>query len=260
MKLPKGKKIYFGSDFHLGWPNHTESLKREKMIVTWLESIRADAAAVYLLGDIFDFWHEWKRAAPQGHTRFLGKIAEMVDSGIPIHLFTGNHDIWIFDYLPRETGVILHKGEYETMLGDKRFFMAHGDGLGPWDKGYKLMKWGFTNPFLQWMFAKIHPDWSLWLGQTWSQSRKISERPYIFKGKEQEWLVRYAYMQLEREHYDFFVFGHRHIPVVLELNEKARFINLGEWMKNNTYGIFDGEQMTLKSYTQPEKSFLYSGD
>ncbi|MBN1252645.1 MAG: UDP-2,3-diacylglucosamine diphosphatase [Bacteroidales bacterium] len=244
------KKIYFASDLHLGLPNFEKSLKREKLFVKWLDEIKKDAAEIYLLGDIFDFWHEWKRAAPQGFVRMLGKLAEISDSGIPIHLFTGNHDIWIYDYLPREIGVILHRKEYIIENSGKKIFMAHGDGLGPGDFSYKLLKKIFTNKFLQWCFKRLHPDFALWIGHSWSSNRRMTERYPVFHGIDNEWLISYSKKKLEKEHFDYFIFGHRHLPGVHDISEKSKYINLGDWLSNFTYGVFDGEKFELKKYLE----------
>jgi UDP-2,3-diacylglucosamine hydrolase len=241
------KKVYFASDVHLGLPNFEKSLVREKLFVKWLDTIKTDAQAIYLLGDIFDFWHEWKRAAPQGFTRFLGRLAEISDSGIPIHLFTGNHDIWIYKYLPREIGLTLHRGNFKTEILGKKFFLGHGDGLGPGDPSYKLLKWGFTNRVLQWIFKRLHPDFSLWIGHTWSRHRRMIEREPVFYG-DKEWLILYAKEELKKEFFDYFIFGHRHIPGVYQITEKTTYINTGDWVKNFTYGVFDGEKLELKNF------------
>lgn len=247
--MKTNKKYYFASDLHLGLGGFESSLRREKIFVKWLDSIKKDAAGVFLLGDIFDFWHEWKRAAPQGFVRMLGKLAELADSGIPIHLFTGNHDIWIYDYLPREIGLTLHKKSFTTELSGKKVFMAHGDGLGPGDTGYKLLKLIFTNKILQWCFKNLlHPDIALWFGQTWSSKRRMMEREPVFHGADNEWLILYAKKKLETEHSDYFVFGHRHLPGIHEIADNSKYINLGDWINNFTYGVFDGETFKLLNY------------
>ena len=243
-----GKKVYFASDLHLGLPNYEKSLVREKLFVKWLDEIKKDAHSIYLLGDIFDFWHEWKRSAPQGFVRLLAKIAEITDSGIPVHFFTGNHDIWVKNYLPRETGVILHREEFSTEIFGKKFFMAHGDGLGPGDPGYKLLKKIFTNKILQWFFSRLHPDFSLWIGYSWSQNRRKSERYPVFHGEEGEWLIQYSKEKLKTTHFDFFIYGHRHLPGIHEIGEFSKYINLGDWLSNFTYGEFNGEEFKLKSF------------
>jgi UDP-2,3-diacylglucosamine hydrolase len=245
--LKEKKKIYFASDLHLGLPDSKTSLIREKLFVSWLDEIKNDAEEIYLLGDIFDFWWEWKRAVPRGFTRFLGKLCELTDNGIPVHFFTGNHDIWIYDYLPNETGIILHRKAYTKKICGKKFFMAHGDGLGPADHSYKFLKKIFTNKLLQWCYSRLHPNFSLWFGHSWSRSRRLNDRKYEFKG-EKEWLIIYSREILKKEHFDYFIFGHRHIPTKVKLNEKSTFLNLGDWFKNFTYAVFDGKDLTLKWY------------
>ena len=241
------KKIYFASDVHLGHPTLEKGLWREKLFVKWLDEIKHDAAEIYLVGDIFDFWYEYKRVVPRGFTRTLGKLAEITDSGIPIHFFTGNHDIWVFDYLPNETGVKLYREPLETELFGKSFYIAHGDGLGPGDNSYKLLKKVFTNKFLQWMFSRLHPNFALWLAHSWSNASRDAKgiQAEGFNGEESELLYKHAQQVLEYKHFDYFVFGHRHLminkPVV-----NSTFVNLGDWLYNFSYGVFDGDRFELK--------------
>ncbi len=243
-------KIYFASDTHFGLSSPEESIPRERLFVRWLESIREDASEIYLLGDIFDFWFEYKRVVPRGYTRVLGKIAEITDSGIPVHFFTGNHDIWVFDYLPQETGMIIHKSPYITKLNGKKFYLAHGDGLDENDKTFKLLKWIFTNSALQWIFARLHPNLSVWFAHKWSHKNRYSKELVLpFKGKDEEEHMVFANRMLEKEHFDYFVFGHRHIPLNLPLNNgSSRCINLGDWLWHFTYGVFDGNKMEIKEF------------
>lgn len=250
MKLEQGKKIYFASDFHLGAPNHEVSLVREKLVVKWLESIRHDAAEIFLVGDIFDFWFEYKRAVPRGYTRLLGKISEITDSGIPIHIFTGNHDMWIFDYLPQECGVTIYRHGIERDWNGKNFLIAHGDGLGPGDHGYKFIKKVFANKLCQWLFARLHPNFGIGLASSLSgYSRSTTgDKDRIFLGNEKEWLVIYSKDKLKEKHYDYFIFGHRHYPLEIELSDKSTYINLGEWLTGSTYAVFDGEVCELKKF------------
>ena len=243
-------KIYFASDLHLGIPNKNESLVREKRFVNWLDQIKEDAVEIFLLGDIFDFWFEYKRVVPKGFTRLLGKISEICDSGIPVHFFTGNHDIWVFNYLPEETGVILHRKPFIYEFKNKKFFLAHGDGLGPGDKGYKFLKKIFTNRFLQWMYARLHPNFALWFAGKLSEDSRLSGISVDFLGEEKEWLVQYAYAISKKENFDFFIFGHRHIPVDIPLKNHSRFVYLGDWINHFTYGVFDGKDFVLKSFNQ----------
>lgn len=230
---------------HLGLPNALESLPREKRLVEWLESVRHDAAEIFLVGDIFDFWYEYKRIVPKGFTRFLGKVAEIVDSGIPVHFFTGNHDIWMYDYFPSELGVTLHTHEIMREWDGKKFFIAHGDGLGPGDFGYKTLKWIFTNKSLQWLFSRLHPNFSLWLGNSWSVSSRYSKNiSHQFRG-EDELITKFTRLELQQRHFDHFVFGHWHSPIVYELQPNSHLTVLGDWIVNFTYAVWDGEHMSL---------------
>ncbi len=253
MQLAAGKKIYFASDLHLGVPSYEKSLEREKLFVKWLEEAQKDAAEIFIVGDLFDFWFEYKRAVPRGFVRVLGKLAEITDSGTPIHLFTGNHDMWIFDYLPKETGVQLYREPIVREWSGKKFFIGHGDGLGPGDHGYKFIKKVFSNRFMQWSFARLHPNFGIGLANFFSRSSRAQtgESDARFLGEDQEWLAIFAREMLEKEHYDYFIFGHRHLPIDMLLNENSRYINLGDWIRYYTYGVFDGSQMELKEYSKP---------
>lgn len=246
----QGKKAYFISDVHLGQPALTNNKERELALVSWLGEIKKDASHLFLMGDIFDFWFEYKTVVPRGFTRTLGKIAELSDSGVEVHFFTGNHDVWVFDYLPNELGLILHRDEYKVKLGEKSFFLAHGDGLDATDKGYLFLKKIFTNKTLQWMFARLHPNFSLSLGHRWSKSSRLAKGFHGegFKGTDNEGLYIFAQSYLEKEKFDFFVFGHRHVMIDLPIGENSRFINLGDWITHFSYGVFDGTEFKLKQY------------
>ncbi len=256
--LAKGKKVYFSSDNHLGAPTPEMSRPREKKFVAWLDEIKEDAAAIFLLGDLFDFWFEYKTVVPKGFTRTLGKLAEISDSGIPIYFFVGNHDLWMTDYFKTELGItVFHKPQEftfgsgtSTALSDQTIFIGHGDGLGPKDKGYKRMKKVFTNPFFKWLFKWMHPDIGLRIGQYMSVKNKMisGDDDAKFLGEDNEWLAIYAKRKLEEKHRDYFVFGHRHLPLEIQLNEKSRYINLGDWIQYYTYGEFDGNSFELKKY------------
>ncbi len=246
--MSQREKIYFASDIHLGLPNYKESLKREKRFVQWLDTIKHDAKEIILLGDIFDFWFEYKRAIPKGFTRFLGKLCEITDSGVPVHFFTGNHDMWIFDYLPEETGIILHKEPIVKEYSGKKFYLAHGDGLGPGDNSYKLLKKIFASKFSQWLFARFHPNIGIWIANTWSTHSRYSRETTPFEGEEKEWLILYSKKLLKSENYDFMIYGHRHLPMDLRLNSHCRYINLGDWITHFTYAVFDGKNMELKKF------------
>ena len=241
--------IYFASDFHLGAPNHLKSLEREKRIVQWLNSIKHNAKSIYLVGDLFDFWFEYKHAIPKGFTRFLGKIAELSDSGIDIHFFTGNHDMWMYDYFEKELGVKIHRKPIELNLNGKQFYIGHGDGLGPGDKTFKLVKRFFDSSFCQWLFARLHPNFGIGIAQFWSRkSRQNNKEPKEFLGEEKEWLVAYCKDVLTQKHIDYFVFGHRHLPIEHKIDDST-YINLGDWLSDYTYAIFDGEKLALKRFS-----------
>lgn len=250
INIPKGKKIYFSSDNHLGAPTMEASYPREKKFVAWLDEIKEDAAAIFLLGDLFDFWFEYKTVIPKGFTRTLGKLAEISDAGIPIYYFVGNHDLWMDGYFEEELNIpVFHKPQQYT-FNNTSFFIGHGDGLGPNDKGYKRMKKLFTNPIAKWFFRWVHPDIAVKVAQYFSVKSKLisGDDDAIYLGDDEEWLVQYAKRKLETQHYDHFIFGHRHLPLEIDLNEKSKYTNLGDWVNYYTYAVFDGEQLLLKEY------------
>jgi UDP-2,3-diacylglucosamine hydrolase len=245
-------KIYFASDFHLGAPTYEKSLVREKLIVQWLNDISADASEVFLVGDIFDFWFEYKQAIPRGFTRILGKLAELSDSGIQIHLFTGNHDMWIFDYLPHEINAILYREPISIKRQGLDLYIGHGDGLGPGDYGYKFIKSLFSNKLCQWMFARLHPNFGIGLANYLSRSSraKTGESDSSFLGNNEEWLALYSKEILNVRHYDLFIFGHRHLPLEIALNEKSTYFNLGDWINYYSYGELHDGKFQLKYYNE----------
>jgi len=244
------KKIYFASDAHFGLSGPDESQPRERLFAKWLDTVRKDAGEVYLLGDIFDFWFEYKRVVPRGFTRVLGKIAEITDSGIPVHFITGNHDLWIFDYLPAETGAVIHRDPLVREFSGKRFYLAHGDGLDHKEKGFLLLKRIFASRSLQWLFARLHPNFAMWFAHRWSRhSRYSRELVTPFRGEDREQQIIFANRVLEKEHFDFFVFGHRHIPLDVPLkNGVSRYINTGDWLWHFSYAVFDGEKMEVREF------------
>lgn len=250
MNIPEGKKIYFASDNHLGAPTKHASFPREKKFVAWLDSIKDDAAAIFLLGDLFDFWFEYKTVVPKGFTRTLGKLAEISDSGIPIYYFVGNHDLWMNGYFEEELNIPVFHQPKEFSFNEKTFFIGHGDGLGPGDKGYKRMKKVFTNPSSKWLFRWLHPDIGMRLGHYFSVKNKLisGDEDAKFLGNDHEWLVQYSKRKLDTRHYDFFVFGHRHLPLEIKLNSNSRYFNLGDWISHYTYGVFDGKEFQLKQF------------
>jgi UDP-2,3-diacylglucosamine hydrolase len=246
--LTQGKKIYFASDFHLGVPSYEKSREREKRIVKWLCEIEKDAEEIYLVGDIFDFWFEYKRVVPKGFVRLQGKIADLCDNGIPVKVFIGNHDMWMFDYLPKELGIELIREPICTTYNGKVFMIGHGDGLGPGDHGYKFIKKIFRNRVCQWMFARLHPNFGIGLADRLSRSsRKKTKHEDRYLGDEKEFLVNYCKEVLQKQHIDFFVFGHRHLPIDMPIGN-SRYINLGDWMSYFTYAEFDGSEMKFLNY------------
>lgn len=248
--MQNNKKTYFISDFHLGVPDQKSSLQREKKIIQWLDEVKVDAAEIYLLGDVFDFWFEYKTVVPKGFVRLLGKLAEITDAGIPIHFFSGNHDMWTFDYLEKELNIKVYHKPIERTIGNKVFYLGHGDGLGPGDRGYKFIKKIFRNPFCQWLFAKMHPDWGIGMAAYWSGRSRLSNgtSDEKFLGEDKEWLLIYSKKMLEIKHYDYFIFGHRHLPLDIPLNENSRYINLGDCISYFSYAVFDGNELHLKYF------------
>ncbi|WP_299121516.1 UDP-2,3-diacylglucosamine diphosphatase [uncultured Winogradskyella sp.] len=248
--IPHGKKIYFASDNHLGAPTMEASRPREKKFVAWLDEIKEDAAAIFLLGDLFDFWFEYKTVVPKGFTRTLGKLAEISDSGIPIHYFVGNHDLWMNGYFEEELGIPVYHKPREFTLNSTSFFIGHGDGLGPGDKGYKRMKKIFISPFFKWLFKWGHPDIGMRIAQYFSVKNKLisGDDDAKFLGDDNEWLAVYSKRKLQEKHRDFFIFGHRHLPLEIQLNETSKYVNLGDWIQYYTYGVFDGKTFQIKKY------------
>ena len=243
-------KLYFASDIHLGAGGYASSRQREDRFVHWLDTIKEDAAEFFLMGDVFDFWFEYKTVVPKGYIRLLGKLAELADAGVKLYFFKGNHDMWMFDYFVNELGATIITNELVIERGGKKFFLHHGDGLGPGDGMYKILKKIFRSNVCQWLFARIHPNLGVGIANYWSKSSRISnlkkEDP---KPGEQEWLVEYSREILQTTFYDYLVFGHRHLPLDIQLNNKSRYINLGEWINYNSYAEFDGKELELKYFS-----------
>lgn len=250
MQELSSKKVYFASDFHLGAPNFEKSLEREKLICKWMDEIKPTCSTLFLVGDIFDFWFEYKQAIPRGFVRIQGKIAEFTDAGIQVHLFTGNHDMWIFDYLPKELGLTLHREPMEFNFDGKNFLIGHGDGLGPGDYKYKFLKKIFSSKVCQWLFARLHPNFGIGLANYFSKSSRKTTglTDEMFLGEEQEWLVQYCKEISKTKSYDYFIFGHRHLPLEIKINANSTYVNLGDWIKYYTFGEFFDGKMTLKNY------------
>ena len=254
------KKIYFASDFHLGAKGKYTSKEREKQIVRWLDQIKADAEAIYLVGDVFDFWFEYATVVPKGYVRLFGKLAELRDSEIPIFFFTGNHDMWMFRYFEKELDIPIYRHPIQVDLKGKSFYIGHGDGLGPGDHKYKFLKKIFANPLCQWLFARIHPNFGIGLANFWSnRSRETNPAETEFLGEDKEWLLIYANEQIKSREVDFFIFGHRHLPIDYTLNNGySRYINLGEWIHYNSYAVFDGEKLEIEFF-ENDKGIVIKG-
>ena len=249
MEVLKKNKIYFASDCHLGVPDYDSSLVREKFFIKWLDIIKADAKEIYLLGDIFDYWFEYKQVVPKGFVRLLGKLAELSDSGIKIHYFIGNHDMWMFGYFPKELNIPVYRKPIEIELNGKKFFIGHGDGLGPGDHKYKFIKKVFSNKVCQWLFARLHPNFGIWLAKYFSRKSRIAnaDTDEVFLGEEKERLIQFVKNNESGNHFDYYIFGHRHLPIELSVGN-AKYINLGEWVKYNSYACWDGENIELKYF------------
>ena len=251
IQTSENKKVYFASDQHLGAPTYEASMPRERKFVAWLDRVKKDAEVIFLLGDLFDFWFEYKTVVPKGFVRVLGKLAEIRDSGIPIYFFVGNHDLWMRDYFETELQIPVYRKPQEFKINGKLFLIGHGDGLGPGDKGYKRMKKVFTFPLFQWLFRWLHPDWGIKVGQYFSVKNKLisGEEDAKFLGNDKEWLSLYCKRKLTQKHYDFFIFGHRHLPLEIELNNSSKYLNLGDWIQYFTYGEFE-KTFKLKKYLE----------
>ena len=247
------QKIYFLSDFHLGAPDPATSLQREKRIIAFLEEIRKDAAEIFIMGDLFDFWFEYRKVVPKGYVRILGKLAEITDSGIPVHFFVGNHDMWMKDYFQQELNIPVYFEPVPFEFAGKKFLLGHGDGLGPGDHGYKFIKKVFRNKFAQWLFGILPPFIGMGLADYFSRKSRAQtgQKDEIFFGEDKEWLVVYCKEVLQKQHYDYFIFGHRHLPLDIALPNNSRYLNLGDWIKYNSYAVFDGNKLELKYYKNP---------
>lgn len=249
IRLKEGKKIYFASDFHFGIPDYARSRKRELKVCAWLDSIRSDAQQIYLLGDLFDSWMEYKKVVPKGTIRFLGKLAELSDAGIEIIIFTGNHDLWMHGYFEQELNIQVIKSVATFTIEHKIFHLGHGDGVSEKETTYKQMKAILHSPVSQWIYRQLHPDLGLRLADFFSRlGPKHKYEDLEMKSHEEEYQILYANSLLKHKHYDYFIFGHRHIPCSLELNDGATFINLGDWISYDTYAVFDGHSTSLKKY------------
>lgn len=250
MELSNSKKIYFLSDFHLGAPDYESSLVREKKIIRFLEEIRKDALHIFIVGDMFDFWYEYKTAVPRGFVRLLGKLGELTDSGITISFFVGNHDMWMNGYFEKELNIKVYYHPEAFEFSGRKFLIGHGDGLGPGDHRYKLLKKVFRNKISQALFGALHPSWGIGIANYFSRKSRAAtgKTDEHFLGEDKEWLLTYSKERLAKEHFDYFIFGHRHLPLDLTAGPSSRYINLGDWINYNSYAEFDGKELQLKYY------------
>ncbi len=250
MTLQPNKKIYFLSDFHLGTPDAAASLQREKTIVAFLDSIKQDASAIFLVGDMFDFWFEYRTVVPKGFVRLLGKLAELSDSGIKLHFFVGNHDMWIRDYFQKELGMQVYFEPTTFEFNGKKFQVGHGDGQGPGDHKYKFLKKIFRSQLCQWLFGILPPALGMGIANYFSRKSREADKSAeeTFLGEDKEWLITYCREALQKEHFDYFVFGHRHLPIDFSLTESSKYFNLGDWISFMSYAVFDGNTASLNYY------------
>ncbi|NJM93336.1 MAG: UDP-2,3-diacylglucosamine diphosphatase [Cytophagales bacterium] len=250
VKIAPQKKLFFASDFHLGAPVGEPSRQREKRILHWIESIEEDCEALFLLGDVFDFWFEYRKVVPKHFVRLLGKLAELSDRGVAIHLFAGNHDMWSFGYLEQELGLSFHRDLLEVETPHARLLVGHGDGLGPHDRHYKVLKRIFRNVVGQRFFAWLHPDLGVGLAQRWSRHSRLGKdtsTETTFHGSE-EWLYQYCLAMEKEQHFDYYLFGHRHLPLTMEVGPGSQYINLGEWLNYSPYAVYENGKVSLAHF------------
>ncbi len=253
INLPHDRKVFFVSDSHLGAPNAQKSLEREKLLVHWLTKIQSEAHTICFLGDIFDFWFDYSKVIPKGYSRLFGKLAELSDLGIEMHFFYGNHDMWAKDYFTHEFNMQIHKNPEFWQINNKIAYVGHGDGLGPGDKGYKLLKKVFASPISRWLYACMHPRWGVGIAEYFSHRSRIANgnSDLLYLGESGEWQIVFAKeILLQYPEIDFFVFGHRHMALEIPLNEKTTYTNLGDWVRLFSYGCFDGAQMKIHQYPE----------
>ncbi len=250
MQIPSGKKIYFLSDFHLGAPDHASSLEREKRIIRFLDQIKPSADTIFIVGDLFDFWYEYRTVVPKGYTRMLGKLAELTDGGIKVVFFVGNHDMWMSGYFETELNIPVYHEPRAFEWNGKKFLIGHGDGLGPGDHGYKFIKKIFRNRLCQGLFGILPPAVGVGLAGFLSRRSRAAtgQTDEHFLGENREWLIAYCREVLQTAAFDYLIFGHRHLPIDYRLQEGSRYINLGDWIRYCTYAVFDGQELQLHSW------------
>lgn len=240
-------KVFFASDFHLGLRAGTDPLEREKKVIKWLNEVAPEAREIFLLGDVFDFWWEYNRVVPKGFTRFLGTISSLTDSGLPVHFFTGNHDMWAGKYLSEECGMIIHNKPFITSIDDRIFYLAHGEGLGTTSTGYKILLSIFRNRLLQKLYSALHPAIGVGIGHKWSLNSRLGKGVSLeFLGEDKEDLFRHTRKILETEKVDYFIYGHRHLPMTSRITSDSTVLIMGDWIANSSYAEWDGNELTLR--------------
>jgi UDP-2,3-diacylglucosamine hydrolase len=250
--MPTGKNLYFASDIHLGAGGHASSRQREDRFIRWLDMIKDDVAELFLMGDVFDFWFEYKTVVPKGYVRFLGKLAQLTDAGVKLYLFKGNHDMWMFEYFVTEFNATIISNELVIERNSKKFYLHHGDGLGPGDNKYKFLKKIFRSKLCQWLFARLHPNFGIGIANAWSQNSKlVNAKIGEEKLHPREWIEIYSNEVLQTQYFDYMVYGHRHKPMDIQLTGKSRYVNLGDWVSYFTYAVFDGDTLQLKYFKEP---------
>ncbi len=248
--MKKNGKIFFASDFHLGLKAGNEPDERERLAVRWLNTIAPEAREIFLLGDIFDFWWEYRLVVPRGFTRFLGTISSITDSGTPVHFFTGNHDMWVKDYFSTECGMIVHTSPHTCTIDGRKFHIAHGEGLGSKNTGYKILLWIFRNKTLQFLYSMLHPRIGISIGRNWSRHSRFAKGITMdFMGEDREDLLRYSREVMKKENMDYFVFGHRHMPMTFNNGNNGRIVILGDWFRLGSYAEWDGSELCLKNFS-----------
>ncbi len=253
------QNIYFASDFHLGTDGRLPSIEREKLIVEWLRSIEDDCEVLFLVGDVFDYWFEYRNTIPKGYTRLFAQFRRMVDHGVEIHFFVGNHDMWVKDYFTVEFGIKVYYEPAVFIFDDQTFYIGHGDGLGPGDLKYKVIKNVLRNPILQWCFGWVHPSIGLPLMRLFSKKSRGGQPEEPITDIKEEWLVQFCEDRLKTDNVDYFIFGHRHLPIDCTLtNDKSRYINLGDWLEFCSYGVWNGHELSLIFYNNDKNHEVYT--
>lgn len=241
-------KAYFLSDLHLGAPYFPDSKEAEKRVVAFLDSIKNEADAIYLLGDILDYWYEYRYVVPRGFVRFFGKLAELVDNGIKIVWLIGNHDIWIYDYLPTEIGLEVRDGWIVEEIDGRKFFMTHGDGIGKLKPSFRLLRKLFRNKICQKAYSAIHPRWTIPFANSWSRhSRKIEGPSEADACRMLENIEVFSKEFLKKNpDIDYFMYGHLHLVREISVGKKSEIVVLGDWISNFSYAFWNGQSLEIR--------------